>query len=86
MRASELREEVEDLLGDAVAGLVILALLVLFALLGGEFTPYSYSDVDFAALTVPPLPSGTTGGPWRPAPVRPASTLRSGSRRVSPPG
>jgi peptide/nickel transport system permease protein len=38
----------------AVAGLVILALLVAFALLGGLFTPYSYSDVDFAALTAPP--------------------------------
>jgi peptide/nickel transport system permease protein len=45
----------------AVAGLVILALLVLFALLGGEFTPYSYSDVDFAALTVPPSPDHIFG-------------------------
>jgi peptide/nickel transport system permease protein len=45
----------------AVAGLVILALLVLFALLGGELTPYSYSDVDFAALTVPPSPDHIFG-------------------------
>jgi peptide/nickel transport system permease protein len=45
----------------AVAGLVILALLVLFALLGGLFTPYSYSDVDFAALTVPPSPDHIFG-------------------------
>ena len=45
----------------AVAGLVILAVLVLFALLGGEFTPYSYSDVDFAALTVPPSPDHIFG-------------------------
>jgi peptide/nickel transport system permease protein len=34
---------------------------VLFALLGGEFTPYSYSDVDFAALTVPPSPDHIFG-------------------------
>lgn len=46
---------------SAVAGLVILALLVLFALLGGELTPYSYSDVDFAALTVPPSPDHIFG-------------------------
>jgi peptide/nickel transport system permease protein len=45
----------------AVAGLVILGLLVLFALLGGEFTPYSYSDVDFAALTAPPSPDHILG-------------------------
>jgi peptide/nickel transport system permease protein len=45
----------------AVAGLVILGLLVAFALLGGLFTPYSYSDVDFAALTVPPSPDHIFG-------------------------
>jgi peptide/nickel transport system permease protein len=45
----------------AVAGLVILGLLVTFALLGGLFTPYSYSDVDFAALTVPPSPDHIFG-------------------------
>jgi peptide/nickel transport system permease protein len=45
----------------AVAGLVILGLLVLFALLGGLFTPYSYSDVDFANLTAPPSPEHVFG-------------------------
>ena len=34
----------------AVAGLVILALLVLFALAGGLLTTYTYSDVDFTSL------------------------------------
>ncbi|MEN3267799.1 ABC transporter permease [Pseudonocardia sp.] len=45
----------------AVVGLVILGLLVLFALLGGMFTPYSYSDVDFASLGAPPSPEHVFG-------------------------
>ena len=48
----------------AVVGLVILALLVLFALFGPLFTPYSHTDVDFANLTSPPSPGhpfGTNG-------------------------
>ncbi|MGW4884317.1 ABC transporter permease [Streptomyces murinus] len=38
----------------AVAGVVILVLLVLFAALGGRLTPYTYTDTDFTALTQPP--------------------------------
>ncbi|MFB7644269.1 MULTISPECIES: ABC transporter permease [unclassified Streptomyces] len=38
----------------AVAGVVILLLLLLFSSFGGLFTSYSYSDADFAALTQPP--------------------------------
>lgn len=38
----------------AVAGLAILVLLILFAVFGSLFTPYSYTDVDFANLTSPP--------------------------------
>lgn len=38
----------------AVVGVVIFVLLVLFSLFGGLFTPYTYSDADFAALTQPP--------------------------------
>jgi peptide/nickel transport system permease protein len=38
----------------AVVGVVIFVLLVLFSLFGGLFTPYAYSDADFAALTQPP--------------------------------
>jgi peptide/nickel transport system permease protein len=38
----------------AVAGLVILTVLILFALFGSLFTRYTYTDVDFANLTVPP--------------------------------
>lgn len=38
----------------AVAGVVILLLLLLFSVFGGLFTSYSYSDPDFAALTQPP--------------------------------
>ena len=40
----------------AVVGLAILALLILFALFGPLFTPYSHTDVDFANLTSPPAP------------------------------
>ncbi|HEX2288926.1 MAG TPA: ABC transporter permease [Pseudonocardiaceae bacterium] len=39
----------------AVAGLVILVLLVLFGLFGGLFTPYTHTDVDFTNLTAPPF-------------------------------
>lgn len=48
----------------AVAGLLVLVLLVLFALLGGLVTPHTYADVDFANLTSPPSPEhwfGTNG-------------------------
>lgn len=45
----------------AVAGLVILALLVLFALVGGLFTTYSYSDVDFTSLAEEPSPEHIFG-------------------------
>ncbi|MFE7612143.1 ABC transporter permease [Streptomyces celluloflavus] len=38
----------------AVAGVLIFVLLVLFSVFGGLFTPYTYSDADFAALTQPP--------------------------------
>jgi peptide/nickel transport system permease protein len=40
----------------AVAGLVILGLLLLFALFGGLVSPYDYTDVDFTALTQRPSP------------------------------
>ncbi len=40
----------------ALGGVVVFVLLVLFALFGGLLTSYSYSDVDFAALGVPPSP------------------------------
>jgi peptide/nickel transport system permease protein len=48
----------------AIAGVVVLALLVLFSLLGGLFTSYSYSDVDFTSLSAEPSPEhwfGTNG-------------------------
>ncbi|MFD7066713.1 ABC transporter permease [Streptomyces sp. NPDC059913] len=38
----------------AVVGVVIFLLLVLFSAFGGLLTPYTYSDVDFAALTQAP--------------------------------
>ncbi len=38
----------------AVVGLVILAVLVLFALFGGVIAPYDHLDTDFTALTVAP--------------------------------
>ncbi|MEU8689321.1 ABC transporter permease [Streptomyces sp. NPDC048665] len=38
----------------AVAGVVILLLLVLFSAVGGRFTSYAYTDADFTALTRPP--------------------------------
>lgn len=38
----------------AVVGVVIFLALVLFSAFGGLFTPYAYSDADFAALTQPP--------------------------------
>jgi peptide/nickel transport system permease protein len=48
----------------AVVGLAILALLILFALVGSLFTRYTYTDVDFANLSSPPSPEhvfGTNG-------------------------
>jgi peptide/nickel transport system permease protein len=48
----------------ATVGLVVLAALVLFALIGGLFTHYTYLDVDFANLTSEPSPDhyfGTNG-------------------------
>ena len=38
----------------AVAGCAILILLILFATLGGLFTGYTFTDVDFASLTAAP--------------------------------
>jgi len=45
----------------ALAGLVILALLVLFALMGSLFTTYTYSDVDFTSLAEAPSPEHIFG-------------------------
>ena len=48
----------------AVVGLAILALLILFALVGPLFTRYTYTDVDFDNLSSPPSPEhvfGTNG-------------------------
>ncbi|PZS24214.1 MAG: peptide ABC transporter permease, partial [Pseudonocardiales bacterium] len=48
----------------AVAGLVILALLVVFAIVGPMLTPYTYTDVDFTDLTSAPSSThwfGTNG-------------------------
>jgi peptide/nickel transport system permease protein len=48
----------------AVAGVVVLGLLVLFAVVGPVVTPYSHTDVDFTSLTMPPSaehPFGTNG-------------------------
>ncbi|MFN2479113.1 MAG: ABC transporter permease [Pseudonocardiaceae bacterium] len=48
----------------AVAGLVLLALLVVFAIAGPMLTPYTYTDVDFTNLTSAPSPThwfGTNG-------------------------
>ncbi|ATY13986.1 ABC transporter permease [Amycolatopsis sp. AA4] len=48
----------------AVAGLGLFGALVVFALVGGWFTSYSYSDVDFASLSAEPSPEhlfGTNG-------------------------
>ncbi|MEQ3555001.1 ABC transporter permease [Pseudonocardia nematodicida] len=49
----------------AMAGLVVLTLLTLFALLGDAFWAYDYTDVDFTALSQAPSaehPLGTTAG------------------------
>jgi peptide/nickel transport system permease protein len=45
----------------AVVGVAVLALLVLFAVLGSLFTSYTYTDVDFADLTTPPSPGHPFG-------------------------
>ncbi len=48
---------------SAMVGLVIFVLLVLFALFGGMVAKYSYTDVDFFAIALPPSPEhwfGTT--------------------------
>lgn len=50
---------------SAVVGLVILVILVLFALFGKYLTHWSYTDLDFAALSAPPSADhyfGTTAG------------------------
>ncbi|TCD54393.1 ABC transporter permease [Alloscardovia theropitheci] len=50
---------------SAVVGLVILGLLILWAMFGRFLTPYDYSNLDFAALGVPPNAEhyfGTTDG------------------------
>jgi len=49
----------------ALAGVAILALLIGYAAFGSLFTPWSWSDQDFAALTQPPTrlhPLGTNQG------------------------
>ncbi|QUQ68276.1 ABC transporter permease [Kutzneria sp. CA-103260] len=45
----------------AVAGVVLFGLLVVFALVGGVLTSYSYGDVDFANLTAAPSPEHLFG-------------------------
>jgi peptide/nickel transport system permease protein len=45
----------------ALAGAVVLGVLVLFAAVGGLFTPYGHTDVDFTALTAPPSPEHVFG-------------------------
>lgn len=48
----------------AVAGVVILVLLVMFAIAGPMITPYTYTDVDFTNLTAAPSSAhwfGTNG-------------------------
>ncbi|ANY08384.1 ABC transporter permease [Pseudonocardia sp. HH130630-07] len=50
---------------SAVAGLVVFGLLVLFSLVGGVFSPYDHTSVDFTGLTEAPSadhPLGTTAG------------------------
>lgn len=50
---------------SAVVGLAAFGLLVLFSLIGGLFSPYDHTSVDFTALTDPPSadhPLGTTTG------------------------
>ena len=39
---------------SAVVGLVLFVLLVAFAVFGGLFTRYSYTDTDFLAIGFPP--------------------------------
>ena len=39
---------------SAVVGLVLFLLLVAFAIFGGLFTRYSYTDTDFLAIGFPP--------------------------------
>lgn len=39
----------------AIAGFILIVLLVLFSLLGPMLTPYSYSDQNLAIVNVPPL-------------------------------
>jgi len=45
----------------AVGGAVILMVLIGFAALGGVFTTYSHTDVDFTALTAAPSPEHVFG-------------------------
>ena len=45
----------------AVVGLAVLALLILFAVVGPLFTSYSHTDVDFAELSSPPAPGHPFG-------------------------
>ncbi|MDS1116806.1 ABC transporter permease [Gordonia westfalica] len=49
---------------SALLGLAIFALLVLFALFGGLFTAYSYTDTDFLAIGFPPTTEGSDGAHW----------------------
>lgn len=50
---------------SAVVGLVIFLILVFFAIFGGSFYHWNYTDLDFMALSEPPSPEhwfGTTPG------------------------
>jgi len=49
---------------SAVVGLAMFVLLVLFALCGGLFTSYSYTDTDFLAIGFPPSTQGSAGAHW----------------------
>ncbi|WP_279105010.1 ABC transporter permease [Gordonia paraffinivorans] len=48
----------------ALFGLGIFGLLVAFAVFGGLFTAYSYTDVDFLAIGFPPGSAGSDGTHW----------------------
>ncbi|MCK8613045.1 ABC transporter permease [Gordonia sp. C13] len=49
---------------SALLGLAIFGLLVLFAVFGGLFTAYSYTDTDFLAIGFPPSTQGVEGAHW----------------------
>ncbi|ASR01407.1 ABC transporter permease [Gordonia rubripertincta] len=49
---------------SALLGLAIFVVLVLFAVFGGLFTAYSYTDTDFLAIGFPPSTQGAEGAHW----------------------